>query len=107
MSENTTGIEWMDRIIDKALDATLGKYKANRNPAVAALCDPDPEIRAGAAYMLSVIYCDRGVLTPNTLPTLKGCIDREKDIKTRAMMRVAYARITEKQRTAGSGGSGI
>lgn len=100
MSENTTGIEWMTSIIDKAIEATTeGKYKANRNPAVAALCDPDPEIRAGAAYMLSVIYAQHGVLTPNTLPTLKGCIDREKDTKTRAMMRVAYERITEKQRT--------
>lgn len=91
-----TGIEWVNQAIQKGVSACKEKYKANRNPMVAALYDPDPLVRAGAAYMIGAIYADRGVSTPNTIPVLKEAIKKEKDIKVRAMMRVTYARLTDK-----------
>lgn len=96
MAQPEQGIEigkYMNDAQEAALTACKTTYKANRNPAVAALYDRDPSVRAGASILLAGLCKTKGIVTPNTLPVLKLAIKGEKNKLAKLVMEAMYARI--------------
>lgn len=87
-------IDYMNEALRRAVRlCTEGKYRHNRNPAVAALFDPDPLVRAGAAFLLTELLETQDLMTENTRPSLRLAIKHENDGKVRVIMEAMLERI--------------
>jgi hypothetical protein len=85
--------QFADSALQQATEACLERYKANRNPMLAALYDPVPETRAGAAFLLAYMLEEENIITENTLPVLRERIRTEKHVKAKVIMEAMYERI--------------
>jgi hypothetical protein len=71
MNNNNMTMDYILSCTNKCIEAMEEKYKTNKQPHLAALSDPDEEVRLGAAVFSHSVLVELKFFTPGTRPSLE------------------------------------